>query len=122
MSSKIGVIVSDNTNIFQDFFRTHQWPDPTPVVLRLYHDEKGRPIKYTCDHEPGAWIEVSPEQYARASFRVLVKDGQLIDVPWRRTMKLRPSDHGTACACCDVCVIVSPQQPNQKWSLYTYES
>lgn len=116
--SRTGVIVSElNTQIFLNFFRDHQWPEPEPVTLRLYHDEKGSPLCYSCDPMAGNWIPVTAEQYARASFRVRVVDGKLIELGSDLRPKLKPSEHGTVCADTDVTVIVTDRQPHLRWSL-----
>lgn len=116
--SKTGATVSHhNTEIFQEFFASVRWPDPEPVVLRLYHDERGRPVCYSCEHLPGAWISVTPAQYARASFRVRVEHGQLVELLDDARPKLHPADHGVPCSPHDVTVVVEQHQPHQKWSL-----
>ena len=52
-------------------------PEPEPVVLKLYYNDQGEPIVYTCDTQPGNYIEVDPETFAERSMRVRVSNGVL---------------------------------------------
>lgn len=106
----------NNDEIFRKFWANYQWPDPVPVARRLYHDDSGDPLCYTMEDLPGKYIQVTAEQYARASFGVRVIDGQLVELePVRLIRKLQPSAFGTTCHPQDVAIIVQSSSPNQSW-------
>ena len=96
-------------------------PEPLPVFWRLYHDEEGKPIIYSMEHLPGTYIDVDAETFARASFTVKVKDGQLIELA-KLEQRLAPSDTGTPCHPDNVAIVVSKTEPHQRWSMKTYET
>lgn len=54
---------------------------PQPKIaeneFRLYYDEKGNVITYTCEKLPGNYIVVTKEQYNEARNDAVVKDGIL---------------------------------------------
>lgn len=97
-------------------------PEPLAPFFRLYHDAEGKPLFYSMAHEPGTYIELTPEEYHRGSSNVRVRDGKLVEVTWRTTVKLVPGDSGTHCHPDNVAVIVAEDQPHIKWSKQTYES
>ena len=97
-------------------------PEPPAPFFRLYHDAEGRPLFYSMAHEPGTYIELTPEEYHRGSSNVRVRDGKLVEVTWRTTVKLVPSNSGSPCHPDNVAVIVAEDQPHTKWSKQTYES
>ena len=109
------------TENFWAVLQEFQWPDPEPVTYRLYHDDQGRPLFYTMEQLPGTYIEVDQATYVRACYQVRVRDGRLIVLePRIQVSKLaRTSDHGTPCDHRDVCVVVEPNQPHQKWKKIT---
>ena len=97
-------------------------PEPPAPFFRLYHDAEGKPLFYSMAHEPGTYIELTPEEYHRGSSNVRVRDGKLVEVTWRTTVKLVPGDSGTHCHPDNVAVVVTESQPHTKWSKQTYES
>jgi len=110
--------MSDSTN--QNFWavmQQFQWPEPVPVTYRLYHDDQGLPLFYSMEALPGTYIEVDQATYVHAPYEVRVKDGKLIVLePRIQVSKLtRDSDHGVPCDNRDVCVVVDPDGPHQKW-------
>lgn len=97
-------------------------PYAPPVVFwRLYYDEQGYPLFYTMEDKPGNYIDVTPEQYQRASMRVRVRNGQLTELKSNPVKKLVPSDLGTACHSTDVTIVVDNAQQHQCWKIKTYE-
>lgn len=108
--------MNENDRIFQEFWQTYQWPDPKPVLFRLYHDDDGRPLIYTQQDLPGKYIDITPEQYRLADMRVRVKQGQICRLPCHAVDKLVPNGRGTACHPHDVTLVV-PEEPYQKWSI-----
>jgi hypothetical protein len=100
----------------------HDAPEPSAPFFRLYHDAEGKPLFYSMAHEPGTYIELTPEEYHRGSSNVRVRDGKLVQVTWATTTKLVPSNIGTPCHPDNVAVVVAEAQPHTKWSKRTYES
>ena len=101
----------------------HSSPEPVAVFYRLYYDDLGAPIIYSMESLSGNYIDVDPDIYALAPFNVRVVDGKLTYItPKFNVSKLQPTEsHGVACSPCDVCVIVTVDQPHIKWNTVTNE-
>ena len=97
-------------------------PKPKPVFFRLYYDDQGHVLFYSMEDVPGTYINIDQETFAKSPTNVRVRDGQLVEIAWTTSTKLTPGDTGTACHPDNVCVVVSEQQSNTKWSKRTYES
>jgi hypothetical protein len=107
---------------FLDMWATIEWPAPAPVIFRLYYNEEtGQPLMYSMEDLPGKYIDITPEQFAAANFRVKVKHKQIVPASLPLPPKLVPSTSGTSCALDAVDIVVSPQQPNRKWIIRQYE-
>ena len=113
------VLSEETTQNFLSVMQSFEWPEPVPVTYRLYHDGQGQPLFYTMEKLPGAYIEVDQPTYIRASQHVRVVDGKLKILPTiTSVVKLRPhAVNGVACDPRDVCVCVTNDQPNQRWSI-----
>lgn len=109
-----------NEEIFREFWQNYQWQEPLPVTYRLYHDDQGRPLEYSMEAHSGAWVEITPEQYALADMRVRVVDGVLTLPPPPAPPRMIPADDGTACHPWSVILVVDPQQPNKKWRRHSH--
>lgn len=103
-------------NFWQIFANLEPWTPPV-VFWRLYYDDQGAPLFYTQEDRTGNYIDITPEQYQRASMRVRVQDGRLIELNTTSTKKKVPADTGTPCCPTDVSIVVSPQEPHQCWRL-----
>ena len=97
-------------------------PEPPSLVFRLYHDADGIPLFYSMEDRPGTYTEIDQETYARNASNVRVRNGQLVEVTWKTTIKLVPGNSGSPCHPDNVAVIVAEHQPHTKWSKQTYES
>lgn len=107
----------NNNEIFLDFWRSYQWPEKKSVSQRLYHDDDGYPLFYTMEDLPGKYVEVTPEQYARASFKVKVIDGQVRIIESNKIVrKLQPGDQGTPCHPKDITIVVGKQEAYLCWN------
>lgn len=109
----------------EEFFAIlHDVPTSRPLTHRLYHDEQGHPLFYSMEDLPGLWIEVDAVTYVLAPFHVRVDGGRLIHLPkpGSEYRKLEPTQEGTCCHPKDVCIVVSPNRPNVKWSMTEIES
>lgn len=97
-------------------------PDPLPPFYRLYYDTDGVPLFYSMEDQPGTYIEIDQETFARSPANVRVRDGKLVEVTWSTTTKLVPGNSGSPCHPDNVAVVVTESQPHTKWSKQTYES
>ena len=106
---------------FLDFWKAIKWPEINPVYLRLYYDDSGLPLFYSHEDTLGKYIDVTPEQFALRDLQVRVVNGVL--TPRKRSVppKLVPSDQGIPCYLNDIAVVVSAQEPNQRWKLKQHE-
>lgn len=95
-------------------------PEPLPLFYRLYHDEAGNPLFYSMADVPGTYIEIDQDTFNRSATNVRVRNGKLVEVTWKTTQKIVPSDSGTLCHEQDVAVVV--KQNGTYWSKRTYES
>ena len=77
-------------------------PEPKPIFWRLYHHADGTPIVYSMEELPHAYIDVDPAFFVECDMNVR-------------------AEHGTPCDPRDVCVVVSPDQPNRKWTIVQNE-
>ena len=110
-----------NEQEFLDFWRTIEWPKEKTIYYRLYYNDSGEPLFYSHDDQPGKYIEVSPEQFALGDMQVRVVNGVLKSRPKPIPPKLMPSDQGIPCYPNDIAVVVSTQEPNQRWKLKQHE-
>jgi hypothetical protein len=97
-------------------------PEPAQPFYRLYHDDQGHPLFYSMADEPGTYIEIDQETFARSATNVRVRNGKLIEITWSTTTKLIPGNSGSPCHPDNVAVIVAEDQPHIRWSKRTYES
>jgi len=106
----------DNNEIFLEFWRTYQWPEPRPVLFRLYHDDAGQPLEYSQEDHAGIYIDITPDQYLRADFRVRVVNGEIVPQEPPPPPRLCRGESGTRCHPRDV-TVVTDQEPYQAWSM-----
>jgi hypothetical protein len=103
------------------------WEAP-PVVkpeFRLYYDDKGHVLFYTCEKPEGNYVVVDALTYAQARPDIRIVDGRISTVTQGSVVsKLVESiDEGVECYIEDVSIIV-PQDTKiktTKWKLKTYE-
>jgi len=82
-------------------------PPAPKVEFRLYYDDKGSVVCYTCEQLEGNFIIVDPLTFAEARYDVKVVDGKISRiVEGSYVSKLVPSTTGIACASEDISVIV----------------
>lgn len=88
--------------------------------LRLYYDDAGDVVTYTCDKLPGNFIIVEPQVYAEARYDIKVIDGKIVKkIPGTYVSRLFPSIDGVLCEREDVSIITNSD--GQFWKLKTYE-
>lgn len=100
-------------------------PKIIPPEFRLYYDDTGRVICYTCEKLDGNYIVVDASTFAQGRPDVRVVDGKLSTVSSNLVVsKLIPDDDGIACSVDDISIVITDtdyQGPIQKWKLHTYE-
>ena len=100
-----------------------------PVIekpeFRLYYDDRGNVLTYTCEKLEGDYIVIDAMTFAAARPDVRVIDGKLSTVqPHAIISKLMPHDtEGRDCALEDISVVTVKKDKvkKQKWKLNTYE-
>jgi hypothetical protein len=108
-------------NLLDVFANLEPWQPPA-VFWRLHYGEVGEPLFYTQEDKPGNYIDVTPEQYQRASMQVKVVNRKLVELSTKRTRKLMPSTTGTPCYLSDVSIVVPTTEQHQCWRLKTNET
>ena len=93
--------------------------------FRLYYDDKGNVICYTCEKLEGNYLIIDKQTYAEARPDVRVVDGRISTVnPAYIITKIMPSEEGIDCEIEDVSIIVNTKDSKtktQKWKLNIYE-
>lgn len=102
------------------------WEAPKPIVpeFRLYYDDKGHVVTYTCEKLEGNYIVIDALTFAQARPDVRVIDGKISSLqPAMIITKLMPDVNGTMCAEEDISIVVQPNHAGkiQKWNLNIYE-
>lgn len=99
-----------------------------PVIVkpecRLYYDETGRVICYTCEKLAGNFIVVDTAVFAQGRPDVRVIDGKISTVQSGAIVsKLIASHDGIRCLSEDISIVVTDEYSGTvaKWKLNTYE-
>ena len=88
--------------------------------FRLYYDEKGNVLTYTCDDLEGNYLVVDAITFAEARPDLKVVDGKLIKNRMGSVVsRLYKDTEGTLCEVEDVSIITDID--GQYWKLKTYE-
>ena len=86
--------------------------------FRLYYDEKGSVITYTCEKLEGDYILIDATTFAEARPDVRVVDGKLIKASSGAVIsRLYPSTEGVLCEAEDISIITEAN--GQYWKLKT---
>jgi len=97
---------------------------PQPVEFRLYYDDKGSIITYTCEKLSGNYIVIDAQTFAESRPDLIVVDGKLVKpTPEVFLSLLTKSDSGIRCASEDVTILVSDDYDGSvtHWELKKYE-
>ena len=97
---------------------------PEPVEFRLYYDDNGSIITYTCEKLPGNYLVIDAQVFAECRPDLTVVDGKLVKlVPEVFLSLLAKSDKGTTCASEDVMILVQDDYEGNtaQWELQSYE-
>ena len=103
------------------------WEAPAIIKpeFRLYYDDKGNVLFYTCEKPEGNYIIIDATTYAIGRPDVRVIDGKISTVVASAVVsKLMPNKKdGITCAEEDISIIVNKNYKGKtiKWNLTTYE-
>lgn len=99
-------------------------PEIKTPEFRLYYDDKGKVICYTCEQLAGNYIIVDAITFAQARPDVRVVDGRITTVTSNTVVsKLMPCDFGKECATQDISIVVDKEFTGEitNWKMTTYE-
>jgi len=109
----------------EEYILVFEAPKIVAPEFRLYYDEAGKVVCYTCEKLEGRYIIVDALTYAQARPDVRVIDGKISTVsPNAVVSKLMPSsDEGQVCSYDDISIVVAEnfKGNTKKWKLVTYE-
>lgn len=93
------------------------------VEFRLYYDEQGRVITYTCEPLEGDnYIIIDAETYAECRPDIRVIDGKITKQhQYTIISKLKPSTEGIACVSNDIAIVDMEYDDIIYWKLTQYE-
>lgn len=98
------------------------WEAP-PIIkpeFRLYYDDTGRVICYTCEKLEGNYIVIDASTFAQSRPDVRVVDGKLVTINSGAVVsRLYPDIEGTMCENEDISIITNSN--GRYWKLRTYE-
>jgi hypothetical protein len=102
------------------------WEAPVIVKpeFRLYYDERGSVLFYTCEKPEGNYIVIDTATYAQGRNDIRVVDGRLAQITSRAVIsKLVVSHIGITCAAEDISIVVDNEYVGDivKWDLITNE-
>ena len=98
------------------------WEAPKIVKpeFRLYYDDRGHVVCYSCEKLEGNYIVIDATTYAEARPDVRVVDGKLVKATLGAVIsKLQVADDGVMCELEDISIITDTE--GQYWKLKTYE-
>jgi hypothetical protein len=98
-------------------------PKIVPPEFRLYYDDAGKVICYTCEKLEGNFIVIDSTTYAQARPDIRIIDGKISTVSNHCIVsKLMPHiTQGIDCEELDVSVVANSDVGITKWKLNTYE-
>jgi hypothetical protein len=103
-----------------DYIITWEAPVIKAPEFRLYYDDKGYVVCYTCEQLEGNYVLIDSLTFAEARPDVRVVDGRLVRAGTGSVIsRLYPSTVGTMCEAEDISIVTS--KDGQFWELKTYE-
>lgn len=90
--------------------------------FRLYYDEQGKVVCYTCEDLPGNYIVIDRQTYAECRIDIRIVDDKIVkSIEGAVITKLIPSVIGIKCASIDVNIIVEDYDDAIVWNIKNYE-
>lgn len=89
--------------------------------FRLYYDDNGKVLFYTCDKPEGNFIVINSDTYFQSRFDIKIVNEEIVSLYDKKLIsKLVPNESGISCLSSDISIICSNNNA-KKWSLKTYE-
>lgn len=89
--------------------------------FRLYYDDFGKVLFYTCDKVEGNFLIIDSDIYFQSRFDIKIVDNKIISIYDKRIIsKLQPDEVGTSCYDNDVSIIYDGLN-SKKWSVKVNE-
>ena len=110
----------DLEELLNEYSKTIEPVLPKPFEFRLYYNEDGSIITYSCEELEGNYIVIDAETFALSRQDIRVVDGKIeAIVPIFIINKLIESNEGVACAVEDVNIPVSNDHHGEstKWTI-----
>ena len=92
--------------------------------FRLYYDDKGKVLFYSCEKPEGNYIVIDATTYAIGRPDLRVIDGKVsVAAPSLVVSKLMPNEEGVTCTEEDISIVVDKNYKDKtiNWKLNTYE-
>jgi len=107
----------------EDIIIIWEAPKIIPPEFRLYYDEAGKVICYTCEKLEGNYIVIDAITYAQARPDIRIIDGKISTVSNHCVVsKLMPhTSEGISCEEEDISIVSMRDLGTIKWKLKTYE-
>lgn len=109
---------------FEKFLKEYQPIEPKQPEFRLYYNDDGSIICYSCENLEGNYIVIDTQTYAECRQNIKVVDGKIETVkPLILVQKLAESTQGTRCAIEDINIVVSDDYNGKttNWEMKKYE-
>lgn len=85
--------------------------------FRLYYDDDGKVLFYTCDKPEGNYITIDSDTYFQSRFDIKVISQEIVSVFDKQVIsKLVPNGQGTSCYSEDVSIVYDGTN-SKKWSV-----
>jgi len=113
-----------NDTEFQKFIQDYNPIQRKEIEFRLYYNDDGSIICYSCDQLEGKFIVIDSQTYAECRQNVMVVNEKIEEVkPSLSMQKLIESTQGTRCAIEDINIVVSSEYTGKtvKWEMKKYE-
>lgn len=92
--------------------------------MRLYYDDNGNVLYYTCDKPEGNFIVIDKDIYAECRFDIKIIDGKIVKLHDSIVVeKMTIDPEGTLCSSDDINIIVDSSYSGRtiKWKLKQHE-
>jgi hypothetical protein len=100
-----------------------EYTPPPSVEFRLYYDESGKVITYTCEKLEGDYIIIDAQTYAEARPDIRVVNGKIVSMISNLVVtKLKPGDSGVTTTAEDISIIANDTtRKTTKWKITLHE-
>jgi len=86
--------------------------------FRLYYDDNGNVLHYTCEQSTGNFVVIDAQTYAEGRHDVIVVNGKIEKIQHTIMIsKLAPNKEGTECATADISIVAKGYESTIHWAL-----